>query len=161
MYICCICFVYLLPIYPYFRVWDAQFTVVFYYGLSIILVVGLRMGYMQQYTRLHMRLSEACNCYEWRMEKHARLSRQRREDLMYIRQCIYLINDVHLLEREVQCYLANIATSVDYWLFKRKHSVLRDMLLMVIMEEKSTRILTSQPVTDREVTTTYPMLLEE
>lgn len=100
---------------------------------------------MQQYTRLHMRLSEACNCYEWRMEKNVRLTKQRREDLVYIRQCIYLISDANILEREIQCYLSNLDTAYDYLFFKRKHSVLRDMLLMVIMEEKSTRIFSAQP----------------
>ncbi len=128
-----------------------------------MLSAGYLRESMRQYSRLHMRLSEACNCYEWRMEKNVRLTKQRREDLAYIRQCIYLISDENILEREIQCYLSNLDTAYDYLFFKRKNSVLRDMLLMVIMEEKSTRIFTAQPLalSDTSASSAGTLLIEE
>tara|TARA_B100002019_G_C21155954_1_gene540727 strand:- start:377 stop:673 length:297 start_codon:yes stop_codon:yes gene_type:complete len=97
------------------------------------------------------------------MEKNVRLTKQRREDLAYIRQCIYLISDENILEREIQCYLSNLDTAYDYLFFKRKNSVLRDMLLMVIMEEKSTRIFTAQPLalSDTSASSAGTLLIEE
>ena len=112
------------------------------------------------YGSLHHKLWEACNCYEWRMEKQSRLSSQRREDIIYIRQLIQLVVDDNLLEREIKAYLATLATGKDYLFFPRKQSVLKDMLLMVLQEEKSARIFQQQPlfVTTHEPDT--PLLLE-
>lgn len=86
---------------------------------------------------LHKRLWEALSCYEWRMDKQSRLSEVRKEDVLYLRQCITLIVDERLLEREVKSYLATLRTSSWFWLVPKSHSVLRDMLLMVIHEERA------------------------
>ncbi|MEC8977289.1 MAG: hypothetical protein VYC40_00065 [Pseudomonadota bacterium] len=122
----------------------------------------------KQFSSLHYRLLEALSCYEWRTQQRSNVHPQRQNDIVYIRQCIHLISDSRLLEREITFYLDSLQTARRFFLFRRQRSVFRDMIMMVLREEKMQMSFGFSEMPDTpfladgdSVSETRPLMLEE
>ncbi|MEC8064330.1 MAG: hypothetical protein VX112_05745 [Pseudomonadota bacterium] len=86
------------------------------------------------------RLLQVLTYYENKIVKSGlKLNQQRRKDITYLRDCIQLITDDVLLDRELKEYLSRLKTTPTWYtlfLSQREDSELRAMLETVMVDEQ-------------------------
>lgn len=86
------------------------------------------------------RLLQVLTYYENKIAKSGlKMNQQRRKDITYLRDCIQLITDDVLLDRELKEYLSKLKTTPTWYTFflsQREDSELRGMLETVMMDEQ-------------------------
>lgn len=86
------------------------------------------------------RLLQVLTYYENKIAKSGlKMNQQRRKDITYLRDCIQLITDDVLLDRELKEYLSKLKTTPTWYTFflsQREDSELRGMLETVMVDEQ-------------------------
>ena len=86
------------------------------------------------------RLLQVLTYYENKIAKSGlKMNQQRRKDITYLRDCIQLITDDVLLDRELKEYLSKLKTTPTWYTFflsQREDSELRGMLETVMADEQ-------------------------
>ena len=86
------------------------------------------------------RLLQALTCYEHKVSRTgSNINPQRRKDLTYLRECVQLIQDDILLDRELRTYLAQMKTSPTWYtlyFYQKDESELRAMIEAIMVDEQ-------------------------